>query len=434
MSSFNIKQTVVENLSADLESKQPVGDYVTNASLDEEIQSNLLNYTTNRILEIPQDIKVELNDGTLTLKAGSKVYVPNGFEVDGSTKKFDVVTTTKDLTYTEPTSNPLTIPLFVSSNGNGLFRRGNNNSGETVPDNYNGAFYNLAKNRMESYENGSLAVTMSLPICVCTNTASTGNNMTSIDQIFNGFGFIGSTVFTLPGLKALCPCGKDENGTILSNTVTTNNVGMSSLTNHTGNYYIMKVGNNPFFIPKSQRFIQSSAPDVTNLLGICYWYNSDEYQWYVLSEGDNRVWLKVNNVVDMFAESSAKVGKLYDFKTYQVNNINNYHKTDLSNFSMPSLKSISLTLGSNGTRYVAPANGWFSANFTSSLANSWLVLENRVKSLKSYSITTKENGEVCAYLPVSANDTCILGINTNSTYSTDTVRQGLVFIYANGEQ
>ena len=54
-------------------------------------------YTTNRILEIPQDIKLELNNGTLTLKAGSKVYVPNGFESDGTTPKFDVITTTSDL-------------------------------------------------------------------------------------------------------------------------------------------------------------------------------------------------------------------------------------------------------------------------------------------------------------------------------------------------
>lgn len=51
------------------------GKEVTSADF---FQSNLLNYTTNRILEIPQDIKLELNNGTLTLKAGSKVYVPNG--------------------------------------------------------------------------------------------------------------------------------------------------------------------------------------------------------------------------------------------------------------------------------------------------------------------------------------------------------------------
>ena len=36
-------------------------------------------HISNYIRYINQDIKLELNDGTLTLKAGSKVYVPNGF-------------------------------------------------------------------------------------------------------------------------------------------------------------------------------------------------------------------------------------------------------------------------------------------------------------------------------------------------------------------
>ena len=74
------------------------GKEVTSADfIKSDIQSNLLNYTTNRILEIPQDIKLELNNGTLTLKAGSKVYVPNGFESDGTTPKFDVVTIENDI-------------------------------------------------------------------------------------------------------------------------------------------------------------------------------------------------------------------------------------------------------------------------------------------------------------------------------------------------
>ena len=55
-------------------------------------------YTTSRILEIPQDIKLELNNGTLTLKAGSKVYVPNGFEQDGVTPHFDVLVLDQDYT------------------------------------------------------------------------------------------------------------------------------------------------------------------------------------------------------------------------------------------------------------------------------------------------------------------------------------------------
>ncbi|MBO7733689.1 MAG: hypothetical protein J6S67_14085, partial [Methanobrevibacter sp.] len=42
---------------------------------------NIANWSSNVsncITEIPQDVKLELNNGTLTLKAGSKVYVPNG--------------------------------------------------------------------------------------------------------------------------------------------------------------------------------------------------------------------------------------------------------------------------------------------------------------------------------------------------------------------
>ena len=50
------------------------------------VWNNTLNTSqiTNCITEIPQDIKLELKDGVLTLKAGSKVYVPNGFEANGT--------------------------------------------------------------------------------------------------------------------------------------------------------------------------------------------------------------------------------------------------------------------------------------------------------------------------------------------------------------
>jgi hypothetical protein len=53
---------------------------------------NLDNSTaiTNCITSIPQDIKLELNNGTLTLKAGSKVYMPNGAGV------FNIITMNVD--------------------------------------------------------------------------------------------------------------------------------------------------------------------------------------------------------------------------------------------------------------------------------------------------------------------------------------------------
>jgi hypothetical protein len=50
------------------------------------------NQITNCLLEVPQNIKLELNNGTLTLKKGSKVVVPNGAGV------FEELTTSNDLT------------------------------------------------------------------------------------------------------------------------------------------------------------------------------------------------------------------------------------------------------------------------------------------------------------------------------------------------
>ena len=88
------------------------GKEVTSADF---FQSNLLNYTTNRILEIPQDIKLELNNGTLTLKAGSKVYVPNG------PGKFDVVTVPSDVVFHTGTIGNNSAHMMLACNLTGGF-------------------------------------------------------------------------------------------------------------------------------------------------------------------------------------------------------------------------------------------------------------------------------------------------------------------------
>lgn len=53
----------------------------------------------------------------------------------------------------------------------------------------------------------------SFPLCIYTND---GSGITSIDQVFNGFGYIGSTVYALPGVKGLAANGFNEGGTYKS--------------------------------------------------------------------------------------------------------------------------------------------------------------------------------------------------------------------------
>lgn len=178
-------------------------------------------YTTNRILEIPQDIKLELNNGTLTLKTGSKVYVPNGFEANGTTPKFDVVTIENDLTTTRSSNNQET---YIYDNRNAFNQWLYHFSGPTAPtgDTFM-LWYDTTNNLIKTtVDGGSTWISgHSLPVCLATSNTT---QITSIDQVFNGRGYIGSTVFALPGVKVQAPNGKNVDGTYNSSVYTTSTV------------------------------------------------------------------------------------------------------------------------------------------------------------------------------------------------------------------
>ena len=170
---------------------------------------------TNCITEIPQDIKLELNNGTLTLKAGSKVYVPNGKNADGSLK-FDVVVIENDLVYAN--WGQASDKCFVMYQNGILYRTPtleNNYSGGNQPTPSNSAswWYDTANNVIKQYDGSSWSVkaNTSLPIAIATFSLGAP---TSIDQIFNGFGYIGSKAFTLPGGKGLAPNGRNADGSL----------------------------------------------------------------------------------------------------------------------------------------------------------------------------------------------------------------------------
>ena len=164
---------------------------------------------TNCITKIPQDIKLELNDGTLTLKAGSKVYVPNGVGV------FDAVTISSDLSTTGYHDGQIMIfaqcSSLSSTSINGITEAlvYNAKSG-TSPE--TSVYYNTSLNMIYRYTSSSTYdLRFALPIAICTRTSS---KITSIDQIFNGFGYIGSTIFALPGIEGLIPDGRNNDGSL----------------------------------------------------------------------------------------------------------------------------------------------------------------------------------------------------------------------------
>lgn len=201
--------------------------YITDS--DDEALTN--NNISNCITEIPQDIKLELNNGTLTLKAGSKVYVPNRFEVDGTTPKFDVKIIESDIIveslytdgpmfiyYVDNTVVPVPSSWSISGTSN------------TITDGYYTCWYDTTNNIIKIIAGDEVGSSgMSLPLAI-VNGSSNGD-WTSIDQVFNGFGYMGSTVFALPGVKGLIPNSRNADGSLKSIEFTTTSVKTTTYSN-----------------------------------------------------------------------------------------------------------------------------------------------------------------------------------------------------------
>ena len=194
--------------------------------------SNWSSNVSNCITKIPQDIKLELNNGTLTLKAGSKVYVPNGVG------NFDELVIQNDLTTITSWGEQVQLGLFVKSDGSTMFiinMKERCSSGSTPPTATNiQIWYDTTNNLVKRYASGAdTGDRYSLPIAlVRKGDAVESSNISSIDQVFNGFGYIGSTIFALPGVKGLIPNGRNADGTLKNTIVTSPSVVTMAMANY----------------------------------------------------------------------------------------------------------------------------------------------------------------------------------------------------------
>ena len=390
----NVKQ--VHSLSDQIQTSN--ANYVKS-----ELQSNLLDYTTNRILEIPQDIKLELNNGILTLKAGSKVYVPNGFESDGTTPKFDVVTIENDKT------------ASVSSFSGFVFYRSDNNSfhfealqptSGTTPPSADGTLYDTSTNKIKRYENSSFVYDgISFPLC----KFSSG----SIDQVFNGSGYIGNAIFILPGIR--CQIGTGLNNGAYTSVV--RNVTKVSIKEYvpggaTPRAYCLSAGGDNVFM--------SLDPTLA--------YFDSEYGYYRYRNAGTSKYIILCSYMVGSKISEFKQSSIDSIVNSNASNFSQAGRSYLSGLGMPSSRYIDLTLGASGSTYTAPANGWFYARGVTVGNGQFIRLINTKISGFSgeATVTNTVAGRGCGcILPVMKGD--IIKYDYNITASI------LRFIYAEGE-
>ena len=368
---------------------------------------NTLNKTqiTNCITEIPQNIKLELGNGVLTLKAGSKVIVPNGAGV------FDEVVITNDLSLGEIGSYTGSSFFAYKRSTNVLLQAvlPESRSGATDPHaGTNGFWYDTANNTVLNYYNGGTNVhhDVSFPFAIVHRTSGSWDK---IEQVFNGIGYIGSTVWFDKGVKGLIPDGRNEDGTLRNIEFTTSKiVTYTNPSNHTyGNYGWVMTQN-----------LRITPYDLTK-----YKYNGQENYNYELYGGQK-------SLTTLLASCSVNGGVISNFQPKQPFKAVDYNdKSKISSWAMPSSKYIDLTLGASGTTYTAPANGWlvFGKRVGGSTAQ-YILLINQTANMRIVDTLKGDlNNELGAYLPVNKGDK--VRVDYNATGETTSFK----FHYAEGE-
>ena len=212
---------------------------------------------TNCLTKIPQDINIELSNGTLTLKSGSKVYRGNG----------DLININSDISVVYNAN--ATVLIVANVSGNALQARPIENcfSGTSDPQTPNSIYYDTANNVIRFYTSQGVQSEVSFPIAICTATGQ----ISSIDQVFSGFGYIGSTIFALPGVEGLVPNGRKTDGSCNNSTASNSSLDTISFSSKverkfgltsTGFY----VGANVVYNPVDNKNYNSQTG---NYLGFC---------------------------------------------------------------------------------------------------------------------------------------------------------------------
>ena len=206
-----------------------IGNALSNTDAWKKISlggSGLDGKITNCITEIPQRIKVEKTTDGFVLKAGSQAIVPSGFEDDGVTPKFEYVTFESDVSF--PATATVATQWVVYHNPStqtcGRIETYYTESGtsSTLTTQWR-VWYDTANNVVKRTDNsGATWVSgFSLPIMLMTNN---GSKWTSVDTVFNGFGYIGQCLWVDKGVKALFADGRNEDGTLKNKEVVTTKI------------------------------------------------------------------------------------------------------------------------------------------------------------------------------------------------------------------
>ena len=298
--------------------------------------------------------------------------------------------------------------LFINAAGNYIYDCPiNQTESGTSTSAMTGAYYRTDTNYLYPNNDSSLG-SYSLPIAIISKT---GTTIDSIDQVFNGLGFIGSTVYVLPGVKAYTPKGTTIEGTLYEEPITTTSVLTKTLTSTSG-----------------QRKIVLSA---TSLEVFQFMYSEPISGYITYQEEENYNYASLNKYVgaiigDVIYDNNSKISSFSPYYVFRAVDYND--KNFIAHQSLPSSQYTDLTLPATGNTLIMPADGYLTIAKAIGAASEYLTVINNTNNLALAAYPTSVGYSARVYLPVSKND--VITVNYSASGSTLYCR----LVYSNGSK
>lgn len=398
---------------------------------------------TNCLLEVPQRIKYELSNGILTIKAGSVLIFPYGTEAPTLTigskffnssykvvdyqykdgKLFYWVEMQSDKVISYVNIDPNLMLTFNSGGSHAIAQSQYCTSGTEAPtaQPVRQFWYDQIRNFIYNYTLDSVVAdsyVVAFPILLANCTAI---DVFSLNQVFNGMGYIGSTIWVDKGVKGLIPNGRNQDGSLNNLEYTVPSI---TLMDCSGEYF----HNIDFFVNTKGQLGHNFLFESENI------NSNSAIKTYVPSQ--NKIFSPDNSSnQELFLARGTIWGEKFTlFKPYATFNAvdKSSDKAWLSSLSMPSEKYIDYDLGERGTTYTAPANGWFAIRKDAGFINAQVSLavwdyDETFEFFRTTMSSPAENVQIAFFVPILKGQK--LAVDYDATGLTIYFR----FIYAEGE-
>ena len=266
---------------------------------------------------------------------------------------FNKRTLTSNLSTTGPAINAAgTIMVFIREDTGGFKTRTIDkcSSGTASPGTAWSAWWDTTNNVINNYDSNASTPTghLSLPLMAINVVKSEDSvyTITEVKQVFNGFGYMGSTVFVLPGVKGLAPDGRNEDGALRNKTITTTRVIAYTRTVN-GGKFVGCITGGAAIDSGLVNYVESETQPTANYT---VWYKPSENRMYYVVNGVATATTRFVTWKETRNTSAPYNITLFEPKT-------TFHAVDYNNFEALSdtVETLSDTVGTNNNNAVHKA-------------------------------------------------------------------------------